>query len=144
MIPVAYTELTIAQYMHGLLGKMAAVLGFAEPTTDAGAYQEAVNEVMLALGVSDLESAPDIRKVRALAAREAWKLALDNLATAIDYSADGSRFDRSQLSLQAQAALNRAVSECFGLGVGIGAYTVDITNIDYKNDPYQYPKNLEG
>ena len=106
-------------------------------------YQEAVNEVMLTLGVTDLETAPDIRKVRALATREAWKLALDNLATAIDYSADGSRYDRSQLSLQAQAALSRAVSDCFGLGIGVENYTVDITNVDYQYDPYQYPKKPE-
>lgn len=145
MIPVAYTELTLAQYMHSLLGKMAAVLSFAEPIEGSGpgVYQEAVNEVMLTLGVTDLETAPDIRKVRVLATREAWKLALDNLATAIDYSADGSRFDRSQLSLQAQAALNRAVSDCFGLGIGVENYTVELTNIDYQYDPYQYPKRPE-
>jgi hypothetical protein len=142
-IPTVYTELTLAQYMHSLLGKMAAVLSFAEPTTEPGVYQEAVNEVMLALGVSDLECAPDIRKVRALATREAWKLALDNLATAIDYSADGSRYDRSQLSLQAQATLNRAISDCFGLGIGMENYTASITTIEYQHDPYQYPKEVE-
>lgn len=143
-IPVAYTEVTLAQFMHSELGVVAGVLKISAPSTDAGSYQEPVNEVMLELGVTDLEMAPDIRKVRALARREAWRMAVNGLAVKYDFKEGGDQYDRSQMHDQASKSLERAESDCLNLGIGLESYTVEITSTAPKYDPYSYPKDPEA
>jgi hypothetical protein len=140
-IPVTYTETTLAEYMHAELGKMAQVLGYGAPSLTPGDYQEQVNEVALELGISDMETAHDIRKVRALARREAWKKALNDLTSKYDFSSDGSSYSRSQMTEQAQASFERAEHDCMSLG--LSGNTVYMDSMTYRNDPYGYPKNPE-
>lgn len=139
-IPTAYSELTLAQYMHMELGPVAKVLEYPEPAEDAGVYHEAVNEVALAAGVSDISQAGDLRKVRALARREAWAMAVKALSTHYNFSADGARHDQSQMHAQAKVALDQAISDC--LVLGLGGYSVSIDNLDYRHDPYSFPKEV--
>jgi hypothetical protein len=140
-IPAAYDETSLAEFMHNELGPVAKVLGYTEPNGNAGVYQEAVNEVMLALGVTDLLRAPDIRKVRALARRQAWTMANNGLATKYDYSADGASYNRSQMFTQVKQALDRAIGDCMALG--LDGYSASIDTVEFKYDPYTYPRNVE-
>ncbi len=139
-IPAAYSELTLAQYMHAELGPVAKVLEYPEPAEDAGVYREAIIEVVLAIGVSDISQTGDIRKVRALARREVWAMAVKALTTLYNFSADGARHDQSQIFAQAKDALDQAISDC--LVLGLAGYSVRIDNLDYRHDPYSFPKEI--
>ncbi|MDI6769742.1 MAG: hypothetical protein QMD04_08705 [Anaerolineales bacterium] len=139
-VPAAYSELTLAQYMHAELGPVAKVLEYPEPAEEPGIYREAVNEVLLSAGVSDISQIADIRKVRALARREAWAMAVKALSTYYNFSADGARYDQSQMHAQAKAALDQAIGDC--LALGLEGYTVSIQSLDYRHDPYSFPKEV--
>lgn len=138
--PSGYSETSLAQFMHDELGPTARMLGYPEPADNPGVYAEAVNEAALSLGVNEISQASDIRKVRALAKREAWTMAVKALATKFDFSADGASYDRSQVFLQAKQALETAIADC--LRLGLDGYSVSIRTLDQQYDPYHYPREI--
>ena len=137
-VPTSYTEATLKAYMHTALGAVATALGI---TVAAGSYDEAVNETLIAYGVSDVTSATNMRKVRSLARREAWRTAQASAAGRFDFSADGASYSRSQMHSMIATALATAESDAAQYDAA-GAYTVTIGRIEYE-DPYQAPNPVD-
>lgn len=136
--PTSYTEIALATYMDSLLGDLADVLGWAVGGVDAGSYKEPVNEALLALGVDDIGDVSGVepcRRLRIIARREAWRAAVQAVASRYDVESDGQRFKRSQL--QAMAAEALAIAEADALAVD-PHYRVGVTRVTRKHDPYVY------
>lgn len=133
--PSTYSESQLAQYMHDILGETAVVLGL-DPTTDD--YQESINETLLEMGVSlisEITTVDDIRRLRTLARRNAWKHVVSTTAGNYAFSADGGTYNREQI--HAHALNNLALAEADAAEYS-DRYRIQIDRIDYKHDPYQY------
>lgn len=129
--PLIYTEATFKVYLHAALGAAATALGW---TVDGGDYDEIVNETLLAYGVADIADAADIRKVRALGRREAWRGVITAVSLDYDFKADGGSYSRSQMQEQARQAFALAESEALPYD---DAYTVEVGRLELDYDPYQ-------
>jgi hypothetical protein len=127
--PTSYTETQLATFMLSQLGDVADVLGW----TGLPHLHEAVNETLLAYG-ADIDDVTDIAKLRALARREAWRLAVTSLITRYDFSNPEGDYKRSQMVATAQKRL--ADSEFAALPYDTVAGTAYITDIDSTADPY--------
>lgn len=138
-LPAGYDELQLASYMHTTLGAMATRLGWSVAVGD---YSEAVNEAVAAYGADDITSITgreNLRKLRALARREAWRSVVQSLAAYYEFSTDGQSFKPNQMGDQARKALAQAEADCAALGVGDDAsYAVAIDSVIYPDDPYVY------
>lgn len=132
--PTAYTEAGLAAYMHAQLGDVADVLGWSTGA-GTGNYTEAVNEALIAYGVGDIALATSIGKLRAVARREAWRLALNSLVARTDFTIDGQQFADSKLADAARARLAEAEADALAFGVGVLA-TVGQGTVRWVNDPY--------
>lgn len=134
--PTSYSETTLADYMHTLLGPVATALDYTSPAS----YVEAVNEALLDYGTDDISTVSgrdNIRKLRALAMVQAWRLVVQQLSTDYDFSAGGATYNRSQMQKQAAEALARAEQTAITLGATPG-YVVGIDTISHIHDPYRY------
>lgn len=130
-LPDAYTETTLAQYMHNALGQVAVTLDY-----DPGSsYAEAINETLLAYGVDEVSEASDLRKLRALARVQAWSLAAADTAGDYDFKTPDGTFNRSQVHAQCLRNLQAAQTEA-------AEYTSDFqvqrSKLKHIHDPYQY------
>ncbi len=138
--PTAYTEATLAAYMHDVLGNVATALGYLA----ASSYTEAVNETLLQYGVDDIAevSGQDaIRLLRALARAQAWRKVANDTAGDYDFKTDSTTFNRSQVHKQALLNLTAAISEADALAAELGqatGYVIEKARARYKDDPYQY------
>lgn len=142
-IPASYTEKTLADFMHNTLGKVATLLGFESGVSDAGDYEEAVNNALLAYGATDvtgIEGTSNLTKLRALSRVAAWQMAVDNLAALSGFSADGGTYNREQLHAMATKNLEKAQNEAMAYDPN---YMVTRRKIDPIHDPYQYRENDE-
>ena len=93
-IPSSYTEDSLALYLRdGVLKTIAGVLGL---TTTAD-FAEAVTSALLGSGVSAIDDAADIAKLRAWAAVAAWEVAQTVASGDYRFSADGGSWDRQQV-----------------------------------------------
>lgn len=138
--PSAYTDETqLATYMLGQLGETATILGWS----GLAHVQEAVNEALLAYGADTITDATDMAKIRALAKREGWRLAIQSIAARFTFETDGQVFRRSDLMKAAQAALELAESQA-AVFTQENAPSVEIDRVRYVNDPYgPYPDDLK-
>lgn len=137
-IPASYTEKTLAEYMHTMLGKTAKALDLHFGPNDAGDYAEAVNDALLAYGTEDISTIsglPNIKKLRALALVCAWQYVVNNFAALYDFSADGASYNRSQLFANAKKALESAESAAL---LHVANYRARIVAVDHKHNPYRY------
>lgn len=130
-VPTGYDEATLAAYMHAVLGRVAAILGWTAPAS----YVEVVNDVTLACGAAVIEDVTDIRKVRALARREVWRAAVNGLVASYNLTADGATFNRSQITAQARSALQIAITDALPYD---DSYVVGIDRMTQEVDPYIY------
>jgi hypothetical protein len=105
-LPTTYTAEELATWMRDELLATAAVLGMSDPT-HAG-YTTAVRRTLRAYGVSDLAQATDVVKLEALALIEVWRSVANQAATAINFEADGGRYDRKEIHKQALTMLAQA------------------------------------
>lgn len=100
-LPLTYTEPTFAAFLHGLLGKVALVLGYTAPGADnVGGYGEAINEALAAYGTDTIASVTgqaNLIKLRKLGALEAWRMAQRDAAGYVNWSADGQQYSESDL-----------------------------------------------
>jgi hypothetical protein len=128
--PTAYTEEMLREYMQAELGAVVTALGWSLAD---GNYDEPVNETLLAYGVASIALATEVRKLRALARREAWRTAAAQAAGMHDFSADGSSFSLAQIQEMALKALALAESEAARYE---GAFTVTPIAVHY-GDPYE-------
>ncbi len=132
-IPSSYTEDSLALYMRdGVLKTIAGVLGL---TTTAD-FAEAVTSALLGYGVSAIDDAADIAKLRAWAAVAAWEVAQTVASGDYRFSADGGSWDRQQVfehittmldAARRNAAAASAVSTDEG-GLAISQGTVAVRN----------------
>lgn len=129
--PTSYTETTFKEYLHTVLGAMAAGLGW---TVVGGEYDEPVNETLLAYAVDDIASATDIRKLRALGRCELWRAVMAAIVGDYDFRADGGDYKRSQVYKHAAAQLAQAEMDAIVYDVW---YAVQVGTLTCVYDPYQ-------
>jgi hypothetical protein len=112
-IPTSYTEQTLIAYMRdGVLKRTAQQLQLV----DAADYVDAVTEVTIALGVSDIGQATDMARLRAVARREAWRTAMQQAAGEHHSEVDGKANDRQQIYDHCATMYDQAAQEAIGLG----------------------------
>ena len=136
-IPASYTEKTLAEYMHVMLGKVAKALDLHFGPSDAGDYAEAVNDALLAYGAEDIATitgSTNFQKLRALARVAAWRFVVTNFAALFDFSADGASYNRSQLFEHATRALTLAEEAAAAY---VTNYQARIVSVDHIHDPYR-------
>jgi len=130
-IPSSYTEDSLALYMRdGVLKTIAGVLGL---TTTAD-FAEAVTSALLGYGVSAIDDAADIAKLRAWAAVAAWEVAQTVASGDYRFSADGGSWDRQQVfehittmldaARRNAAAVSATSTDAGGLAVSQGTVAV--------------------
>lgn len=91
-LPTSYDDTTLAAYMKdGVLRATGLVLGLV-----IADYAEAVNEVAALLGTT-IAGAPNVARLRILARREAWRLAMQQASGDYGYSEDGAQSSRQQI-----------------------------------------------
>jgi len=132
-VPTAYTLTELKTFIHTTLGVMATHLGW---TVNAGSYDDAVITALFRYGADSAADATDIRKLRAIAAVEAWRRVVGTLTIDFDFSADGGDFKRSQMLNHAMAALGLAEDEAAPYDQDTNIMVV--TKMDHKHDPYSY------
>lgn len=133
-LPSAYTRSTLAAYMvTGVLQGTASAL---EWSSTSGPILEAVNEVEFEVG--PVVDATDLRALRALARREAWRAAVAGTADRFRVSSDGQTVDLQQVHEHAVAMLGRAEADYAAALAGDG-YTVGVTAVRASDDPYAAP-----
>jgi len=132
-LPTSYTEKTLAEYMHVEVGKLASILGYAVGVSDAGSYQEAVNNAIARCGVTLIADMTDIPRARATARAEVWKKACNDLAAFYGFSSDGARFDRDQMFAQANVNRDRAEDDLYAFEC-----VIEVSRRVPVNDPYRY------
>ena len=110
--PAIYTEVSLAAYMHDVLALTAPLLSLTlTGNGGVGSYVETVNDVVLAYhgnATGTIAEADNIIKLRALAKREAWRLAAGRAAALYDAASEDQRAEFSQLHKQALAQLELA------------------------------------
>lgn len=133
--PTSYTEDQLAKYMHDVLGddELAAALDWRVEHDD---YEEAVNESLLVYGVDsidDITGRANIRKLRAIARAEVWRLVMSKTAGDYDVKLDSDSYSRSQLHKHAKAMYEHANSEAIRLGVTAYQHPEFITGTAYAD-----------
>ncbi len=129
--PTSYTETALKLYMIDILGAVHTALGW---TVDSNQYDEAVSETLLAYDVSAIADATEIRKLRTLARREAWRQAMYETALDYDLSKEGDSSSRSQMHTQAKAMFDLAATEA--MIYDAEGYEAVIEDVEY-GDPYK-------
>jgi hypothetical protein len=130
-VPTAYTEDELKTFLHGCLKEAAAVLGW---TVAAGSYDDAVTETLVQYGVSEIASAVDIRKLRALGRVAVWQSVLAAVSLDYTFAADGGQYSRSHMFEHATKMLAAAESEALPYSAD---YVVRQDNVTAQ-DPYRY------
>lgn len=134
-VPVAYTENELAEYMETVLADLGEDLGLS---ASAGDFSESVIDTLLDYGVTaitEISGAKAVRKLRALARVNAWRLAVARCAPHYDFKDGDQSLTRSQLQDQAQEALSIAQADAL---VYDTRYRVGVDRVAHVHDPYQY------
>lgn len=126
----SYTEITLAQFMVNALGQAGADLDATFAT-----ISEAVNETLDRYGVSDVATATDIPKLRALARAAAWEWATDQYVTRYGVTLDGQSLQRQQLYTQAKERAAYWTARTAGHGV---------VGFNVRSRPIVRPQNPYG
>lgn len=127
--PTIYTESTLAAYMLTCLKDVATQMAWTTLTD----VQEAVNEALLAYGVTDVANASDIKKVRKLARREIWRQVCSATAGNFAFSADGASFSRQQIHEHAMQEFNAAFAEA----AEYDGFSIKVVKVDWTQDPFE-------
>lgn len=149
--PASYTEQTLAQYMHTIItndDKVTELVTTLLWNVANGSYEEAVNEAMLVMGVSDvtsLTSLESIRQLRAVARMELWRLVVQRTVASIQVSDGVTAVSRQQIWEHAKAMLEMATAEAVSLGVVVNAaYQVGKTAVRHTADFYRYGESTDN
>lgn len=130
-LPFAYTESTLAEFMLGELGVTATATGVT-----LSDLAEAVNETMLVYGCTDLATALDMRKIRAIARVEAWRTVCNAVAGDYDYSDAGASYSRSQALKNATQRLDESLARAAAY---YPTYQATLSELTFTDDPYRTP-----
>lgn len=112
-VPSSYTESSLMAFMRD---DVLRVTGRQLGLTNDADYRDALTEVTIGLGVSDITQATDIARVRALARREAWRTAMQQAAGEHHAENEGKAHDRQQIYDHCVAMFNQASLEVSALG----------------------------
>ncbi|MBK8987379.1 MAG: hypothetical protein IPM39_15100 [Chloroflexi bacterium] len=132
-LPTSYDEDGFKAYLHGRLnrGGVADAFGW---TVASGSYDEIVNDVLLAYGAVGVAEAADLKKLRVLGNLALWQAAKEAAVLEVDYSADGTTFNREAIFKHIEAMLGQARYDAIPY-VDDDGYSVDIYGVSRK-DPY--------
>ena len=140
------TELALAKFMHDVLGMsdLGQQLGY-DP--DKGDYGEAVDETLLAVGVSDVSAVTGtqgLRRLRAAARVELWRMVMGRTAGKHQRGLDGTARSEHQIFDHARAMFQQALDDARRLGVA--AYQTAVpaygsTKIDYAQGYFKGTNN---
>lgn len=130
--PTSYSEATLATFMIVDLAGIATALGW---TTASAPILEAVSDVEVALGISDVASSTNVAGLRALAGLYVWRRARGGLASNTRISVDNETIDRQQMWEHADKMVTHYELQAAALGVG-GVGAVTIHSIVRSEDPY--------
>jgi hypothetical protein len=130
-LPSSYTESSLRDYMLFCVSALADTLGLA-----ASDFSEAVNDALVAYGVTDIALATNIAKLRGIAKAEAWRLIVTTTVGEYNFSADGGSYSREQLHKHAVDALARAEADAISRGyMDSGAPMITMGSMKHT-DPY--------
>ena len=129
-IPSSYTEAELKTYMVSCLGDVATVLGVTVDDLD-----EAVNDVLIAYGITDIANAADIAKLRALAKAQAWTVASTNAAALHDIKDADVTYSLSQLRMNIAGNLYSAKLDA---SLWTGGWSISVSPF-----PQQHPYRNE-
>lgn len=102
-------EVTLRTQLQEELLETATLLGWSDPS--GAAYSLAIRRALRRLDLADVASASDTRQLELLATVEIWSAVCKALVGAINFEADGGRYDREKLYAHAQAQLAQAEKE---------------------------------
>lgn len=142
-LPTFYTEETLKEYMHSLLNA-AGYADALEWSVEAGSYDEIVNDVLLALGVTDittLTGTQNIKRVRVAARYYLWRGVSTFIASS--YGGGSTRVGNASIDLGGDSIIRGIASElaaaevdAMALGL-VEGYKVGRFTIRHRNDPYR-------
>jgi hypothetical protein len=132
-IPTTYTEAEFKAYLHTAMGAVATSLGW---TVAGGSYDEILNDTLAIYGTNDIAAVSSVNasvKLRELGKLAAWRQVVTETATDYNFSADGGKYDRSQVNEMARARVS-------DLEYSTAQYraenAVHTQRIDFIHDPY--------
>lgn len=134
-IPASYTDDTLAGYMLAIVGEIAGpdLLDWSE-----WSFSEAVTNTLLAYGaddIADISGAENIRRLRMLATREAWRAVVFATAHEHDFGASlpgATNTRRSQIHRQARDMLALAEEQLVTMfPEAAAAWTVSVNKVGY-------------
>ena len=134
-LPTSYTEVSLRTYIHDVLGAVADALDWNEGDR---VLQEAAYETLFSYGTSDISTITgraNIRKLRCLARREAWRAVVTEVASDFDFMNEAGEIKRSQVFSQAQKAFAQANADALAYD---DQYNVTVETTTYS-DPYVAP-----
>lgn len=132
-LPASYSESTLGQYMAGVIGDFAGILGWS---VVAGSYAEPINDALVAYPVATVAAATDLPRLRALARVMVWRAVVGQMASRYEFSTDNQTFKRDQLFRQAQLAL--VAAEADAPADALPGYRVAVRPVLSPHDPYAY------
>ena len=137
-VPTSYTDATFKAYLHSALDGIADVLSY---TVIAGSYDEILNDVLIALGQTDITTITDMRGLRATGRYYAWKRAADKAATLYDFSVDKRSFKRNQMAEYIYKNLSMAEADPYATIGSNDAAGIVVIPLNFNQDPYSRNRN---
>lgn len=130
--PTVYTEIELAAFQVAALGDLATALGWV---TSTPAVVEAVNDALLTYGVSDVATAANIPRLRALARVAIWQAVVRATAGYFHFSVETLSFDKEQVHEHALKMIAEAEREAGWVGAGPALV---VTSVSRPHDPYTW------
>jgi len=127
-LPTVYTDATLETFMWNELQSVASAVDL-NPVWMA----EAVNDVMLEYGVTDLADATDIKKLRAIARYHAWLRCVKQVSADYQFSEAGVSYARQQAMDGLMKMLNITKQEAAPY---LSNGTIGVYDVEYTEDPY--------
>jgi hypothetical protein len=137
-IPLTYTEVELAQYMIDTIGDTSLAINWI--VTDK--YQEAVNETVLAYGVTTIDQATDIQKLRTIARREVWKAVAGTSAGNYRFGSDREAYFRNQIYEHAISEYTRAAQDAAKYVTDDDSVRASNMIVTDSSDPYVYTEDF--
>jgi hypothetical protein len=141
-LPIEYSEVTFAEYLHGLLYGISGVLGWSVADDS---YAEIINDTLVSYGAADITTITgeaNLVRLRTIGKYQVWRAAVDGLASKYDYRQNNETFDLEKLQAHANVALRQA--EQAASAYGVGSYTIRTQRVVRTQEPYGYlPSELQ-